>query len=89
MYQTGYYATGYHETGYYMRGAEQVVVTPPTIPPPPTTVSAPGGGGGGFEPFPRWAPTQEPYPDEFYEGEEEIIIALCAIFVEIMDEWDH
>jgi len=89
MYQTGYYATGYYESGYYMRGAAAVVTPPgPQRGDGAGTVSSPGGGGGGFAPYPLWAPTQEPFPDEFYEGEEEMVIALCAIFIEII-EWDH
>lgn len=76
-------------------GKVSITPEPPVVEPPIYSgggaVSAPGAGGGGFVPYrsPSY-PTREPFPDEFFtdEDEDDMIIALCAAFVEIM-EWPH
>ncbi len=68
-------------------GGELGVIIPPVPPVPPPvgggSVSAPGGG---FVPYiHKIPPLGDPIPDEWLDDEEEILIALCAIFIELME----
>jgi len=81
-YESSHFASSHYLSSHYGR-VEQPVYSGPVAGVGGGAVSAPGGG---FAPYiGKVYPRRDPMPDEAYEDEEEMLIALCAAFLELLE----